>query len=96
MITIDTPHGIAGSEDALLDFSHALDAVRGATGAATSLDPETRVLSATFTLEAEDVQRAVDEAVSAFNAALEQVGLPHGNVIHVDAEPIAERAPALA
>lgn len=96
MLTIETPPGITDSEDSLLAFSDALDDARGLTGAATSLDTDTGVLSASFTLDAEDVQRAVDDAVSVFNTALDRIGLPHGNVIHVDAEPIEEREPALA
>jgi hypothetical protein len=39
---------------------------------------------------------AFSDALSVFDAALDRIGLPHGNVIHVDAEPIEELEPALA
>lgn len=94
MITLDTPHGVAASEDQLIAFSGALDHMRGATGAAASLDTETGVLSATFSLDAEGVQEAVDSAVSIFNSALAMVLLPASNVVHIDAEPIEDREPA--
>jgi hypothetical protein len=96
MITLDTPPGVASSEDQLVPFSEAIDQVRGATGAAASVDRLTGVLSATFTLDAEAVQEAVDRAVGIFNAALAIVLLPHGNVVHVDAEPIKDHEPVYA
>lgn len=91
MVTIDTPSGVATNEETLVAFSAALDAVRGTTGAGTSIDVESGVVSATFSLEAADVQGAVEDAVAIFNTALERVGLPHGGVVHVDAEPIEDR-----
>jgi hypothetical protein len=96
MITLDTPPGVASSEDQLVPFSEAIDVVRGTTGASASLDRESGVLSATFTLDAEGVQEAVDAAVLIFNAALALVLLPHGNIVHIDAEPIEDRKPVYA
>ena len=96
MISIDTAHGVADDEETLLAFSDALDELRGVTGSGTSINTRTGVLSATVSLEALDVQRGVDEAVSIFNAALERVGLEHATIAHVDAESIDEHAPILA
>lgn len=96
MVTLDTPQGITTDADRLVAFSDVLDELRGATGAAASLNTETGTLSATFTVDAEGVQEAVESAVLFFNAALERVGLPHGNVVHVDAEPQEDREPVFA
>lgn len=94
MITLDTPQGVTTDPDHLMLFSDVLDELRGATGAAASLDTDAGTLSATFTIEAGGVQDAVDSAVHLFNDALARIGLPHGNVVHVDAEPQEDREPA--
>lgn len=96
IVTVDSRPGLPADEDVLLAFSDSLDDLRGSTGAAASLDGREGVLGATFTVEAENVQGAVDHAVSIFDAALERVGIAGGNVARVDAEEIAEREPAFA
>jgi hypothetical protein len=96
MITIDTAPRVATDEDALLAFAEALDEARGSTGAATSINARTGVLSATFSVEAADVQRGVDEAVTLFTKALGRLGLPPGSVTHVEAESIDKREPVPA
>ena len=97
--TVDTPQGVVvgdNATDMLLAFSDALDDVRGATGAATSINTATGVLSATFNVEVVTVQEATDAAVEIFNAALDRVGLPTGNVVHLDVEPLEDRELVLA
>lgn len=94
MVTVDTPPAVAEHEGVLLAFSDSLDAELGATAAA-SMNSDTGVLSATFMVEGEGVQEAVNAAVGVFNAALERVGLPSGNLVHVDAEPIEDRELAI-
>jgi len=96
MVTIDTAHGVAHDEEVLLAFTAAIDGIRGLTGAGTSLNTGTGVLSATFSVEAADVQRGVDEAVTLFTAALGRLGLPPGSVTHVEAESLEEREPVPA
>ena len=96
MITIDTAPHVASDEDALVAFAEALDELRGSTGAAASINTRTGVLSATFSVEAADVQHGVDEAVTLFTRALRRLGLPPGSVTHVEAESIEEREPVPA
>lgn len=93
MVTIDTPHGVTHDEEALLAFTAALDAIRGVTGTGTSINLESGVLSATFTVSAQDVRHGVDRAVSLFDAALERVGFMPGTATHVEAESIEEHEP---
>lgn len=92
--TIDTPQRIVADRDpadVVLAFSDALDEARGVSGAAASINSETGVLSATFTIEVETLQEAADVGVATFNQALERVGLPAGNVVHFEADPTDDR-----
>lgn len=99
MATVDTPHGVTAGFDVpeiLLGFSDALDEVMGTSGSAASVNTETGVVSATFTLDADTTQEAADVAMEIFNAALPRVGLPTGNIVHLDVEPMEDRQPVLA
>jgi hypothetical protein len=93
MVSIDTPHGVAYDEEVLRAFVDAIDGLRGVTGTGTSMNTRTGVLSASLSVETEDVQRGVDQAVSLFNAALERVGLAGAGIAHVEAEVLEEHAP---
>jgi hypothetical protein len=96
MVTLDTPNGVARDDDQLMAFSDALDDVRRETGASTSFNTKTGVLSATFSVPAELIQEAVDRAVTFFNDALNRTGLPEGNIAHIEAEPLENREHAYA
>jgi hypothetical protein len=92
--TIDTPQGVVVDRDpadVVLAFSDALDDVLGLTGSATSINSETGVLSATFTIGVETIHEAAEVGVDVFNRALELVGLPAGNVVHFEADPSEDR-----
>ena len=93
LVTIDTPHGVTHDEEVLLSFADAIDEVRGVTGTGTSLNVATGVLSATFMVSSDDVQRGVEHAVSLFDKALERLGFAPGTVAHVEAELTDEREP---
>ena len=90
-ISIDTPPGITEDPDVLVAFDAALHDEQFVHGPSASLDTEERSLGATFNVYGDSVQEAVDVAVESFNRALAKVGLPHGSVVHIDAEPTEER-----
>lgn len=100
LATVDTPQVVvvAGRDapDVLLAFSDALDDILGGTGSSASVNAASGVLSATFTIDGSTVQEATDAAVNLFNATLERIGLPTGNVVHLDVEPMEDRAPVPA
>jgi hypothetical protein len=96
MATVDTPADTTRDIDTLVAFNDALADTLGVTGSAASIDIESGVVSATFTVHADTVQEAVDAAVTVFNTALERVGLPPGNIVHVDVEPLGDREFAYA
>ena len=73
LIEIESAAGVARSAGQLERFALALDEVRGSTGAATSLDAMTGVVSASFAVEATSMADAEERGHATFRAALASI-----------------------
>ena len=83
---IETTSGVAGGADDLERFAQALDRDTRTTGAAASVNTQTGVVSATFTIGALDAVQATELGVRAFRDALSASGLAPGERARITVE----------
>lgn len=96
-LNIDTLPHFTSSSDVLEQVSDALQADPRALGAACSLNSDTGVLGATFSVEAATAGVAVDAAIAAFYGALASAGFDverPGWTLNVTHEPAEQPVPA--
>jgi hypothetical protein len=89
MVDIDSEGGLATSSEQLERFAHALNVVRGSTGASTGLDVPSGAISASFSIDATDAAEAADHAFSAFCIALTESGFDSASIVRVTVERVA-------
>jgi hypothetical protein len=88
LVDIETVEGVVSSAEALERFAAKLDASLGTTGAATSVDSTTGMLSATFSVAAVDAQKATEVGIGAFREALTASGLAEAEPARVAVERV--------
>ena len=94
-VTVESFESLTRSTEVLERVAAALEANVVALGPAVSLDTESAVLSATFTVQAGTQGRAADLAIAAFYAALASAGFDTerpGCKLKLEIEPHAEQA----
>ena len=96
IVDIETSGEIAAGEGDLERFAAALDAGLGTTGAATSLDTDSRTISAAFTIAAVDAVSAAELGVAAFRHALAASDLALGEPTRVAVERASVRDAVVA
>ena len=89
MVDIESEAGLASSHEQLESFAEALDAARGLTGAAASVNVPSGAISASFSVDATDAAQAADIACSTFRKALAESGFGSTHVVRVAAEHVA-------
>lgn len=94
-VTVESFEGLTRSTEVLERVAAALEANVVTLGPAVSLDTESAVLSATFTVQAGTQGRAAELAIAAFSAALASAGFDverPGWKLKLEIEPYPDKA----
>jgi hypothetical protein len=92
LVSVESPEGLTDSVDDLERLAESLDSFAETRGAAASLNAASRMLAATFTVQADSEDAAGEAGFRAFLVALHSAGLTvaTGSVFYVDINPASD------